>query len=237
MRTFHIGGAASQRAAESTLENIHEGVIKFSGIRTVEGKDGSLVVVNRTGTLIILDDKGYERERYPLALGAKLKVAEGEKVKEGHLIAEWDPYTTPFISEFNGTVGFVDLEPGITLKEQVDEVTGIYKKVVIETKNLDVHPGLVIKTDEGKNIQYSLPIGAIIEVNEGDEVSAGDIFAKIARATAKTKDITGGLPRVAELFEARLPKDLAVLTEIDGIVSYGKDVKGKRRVLRESSLR
>ena len=231
MRTFHIGGAASQRAAESTLENTHEGVITFNGIRTVTTNDGSLVVVNRTGTLIIIDDKGYERERYPLALGAKLKVNEGDKVKEGQLIAEWDPYTTPFISEFNGTVGFVDLEQGVTLKEQVDEVTGIYKKVVIESKTLDTHPGLVIHTDEGKSIQYSLPIGAIIEVNEGDKVSAGDIFAKVARATAKTKDITGGLPRVAELFEARLPKDPAVVTEIDGIVSYGKDVKGKRRVV------
>jgi DNA-directed RNA polymerase subunit beta' len=231
MRTFHIGGAASQRAAESTLEATHEGTVKFNTVRTVKSKDGSQVVINRTGTLVIVDDKGYERERYPLALGARVRINDGERVKEGRLLAEWDPYTTPFISEFEGKVGFVDLEQGITLKEQVDEVTGIYKKVVIESKNLDLHPGLVITTEDGKSIQYSLPIGAIIEVNEGDEVGAGGIVAKIARATAKTKDITGGLPRVAELFEARMPKDPAVVTEIDGIVSYGKDLKGKRRVV------
>ncbi|HET7289850.1 MAG TPA: DNA-directed RNA polymerase subunit beta', partial [Thermodesulfobacteriota bacterium] len=163
MRTFHIGGAASQRAAESTLESTHEGSVRFNNVRTVKSKDGSHVVINRTGTLIIVDDKGYERERYPLALGARLRINEAEKVKEGQLLAEWDPYTTPFISEFEGKVGFVDLEQGITLKEQVDEVTGIYKKVVIESKNLDLHPGLVITTAEGKSIQYSLPIGAIIE--------------------------------------------------------------------------
>ncbi len=230
MRTFHIGGAASQRAAESTLESSHQGIVQFHNVKTVSSKDGE-IVSNRTGTLIIVDDKGYERERYPLALGAKLKIAEGDKVKEGQMMAEWDPYTTPFIAEFDGAIGFVDLEQGVTLKEQVDEVTGIYKKVVIETKNLEMHPGIVIKTNDGKNIQYSLPIGAIIEKNEGDTVNAGDIVAKIARATAKTKDITGGLPRVAELFEARLPKDPAVVTEIDGIVSYGKDLKGKRRVV------
>ncbi|MFI5324239.1 MAG: DNA-directed RNA polymerase subunit beta', partial [Thermodesulfobacteriota bacterium] len=231
MRTFHIGGAASQRAAESTLESTHEGTIKFNTVRTVTAKDGSLVVINRTGTLIIVDDKGYERERYPLALGARIKINEGNRVKEGQLLAEWDPYTTPFISEFAGKVSFVDLEQGITLKEQVDEVTGIYKKVVMESKNFEVHPGLVITTDDGKSIQYSLPIGAIIEANEGDVVSAGDVVAKIARATAKTKDITGGLPRVAELFEARMPKDPAVVTEIDGFVTYGKDLKGKRRLV------
>ncbi|HVY54190.1 MAG TPA: DNA-directed RNA polymerase subunit beta', partial [Thermodesulfobacteriota bacterium] len=138
MRTFHIGGAASQRAAESTLESTHEGSVKFQNVRTVRSKDGSLVVINRTGTLVIVDDKGYERERYPLALGARLRINEDDKVKEGQLLAEWDPYTTPFISEFDGKVGFVDLEQGITLKEQVDEVTGIYKKVVIESKNLDL---------------------------------------------------------------------------------------------------
>lgn len=230
MRTFHIGGAASQRAAESTLESNHQGIVKFQNVRTVSSKDGE-IVSNRTGTLIIEDDKGYERERYPLALGARLKIKEGDTVKEGQQMAEWDPYTTPFIAEFDGTIEFVDLEQGVTLKEQVDEVTGIYKKVVIETKNLEMHPGIVIRTTEGKTIQYSLPIGAIIEKNEGEAVSAGDIVAKIARATAKTKDITGGLPRVAELFEARLPKDPAVVTEIDGIVSYGKDLKGKRRVV------
>ena len=232
MRTFHIGGAASARAAESTLESQHEGEIKFSKLKTVKNRDNQLVVINRTGVLLVIDDKGYERERYPLVLGAKLNIDEGNKVKEGQLLAEWDPYTIPFISEVEGKVVFKDLEIGVTLKEQVDEVTGIFKKVVIETKNLEMHPTLIIKSaDKGKDIQYSLPLGAIIEANEGDLVEAGDVIAKIPRATAKTKDITGGLPRVAELFEARIPRDPAVVSEIDGVISYGKDVKGKKRVI------
>lgn len=231
MRTFHIGGAASQSAAENTLENQHAGKVKFSRVKTVKGRDGHLVVINRTGVLIIVDSKGYERERYPLMLGARLNVNEGDEIKEGKTLAEWDPYTTPFITEMKGKVKFKDLEQGVTYKEQVDEVTGIFKRVVIETKNLDLHPSLNIKGEDGKTTQYPLPIGAIIEVNVGDEIEAGDVVAKIPRATSKTKDITGGLPRVAELFEARLPKDPAIVSEIDGIVSYGKDLKGKKRVV------
>ncbi|MGH7901878.1 MAG: DNA-directed RNA polymerase subunit beta' [Thermodesulfobacteriota bacterium] len=231
MRTFHIGGAASQRAAESTLESQHQGVVKLIGVRSVRNKEGKLVVTNRTGILAIVDDKGYERERCPLVLGARLGVEEGERVKEGRLLAEWDPYTTPFISEITGKVFYHDLEQGISIKEQVDEVTGIYKKVVIESKNPDLHPALVVGEGSAKHVQYSVPIGAIIERNEGDIVHAGDIIAKIPRATAKTKDITGGLPRVAELFEARIPKDPATVSEIDGIISYGKDLKGKRRIV------
>jgi DNA-directed RNA polymerase subunit beta' len=231
MRTFHIGGAASQRVAESTLESQHEGIIKLIGVRSVRNKEGRLVVINRTGILAIVDEKGYERERYPLVLGARLRVEEGERVKEGTLLAEWDPYTTPFISEVAGTVSFQDLEEGISIKEQVDEVTGIYKKVVVESKNPDLHPAIVITDSTGTSIQYSLPVGALIEKNEGDLVHAGDILAKIPRETAKTKDITGGLPRVAELFEARIPRDPAIVSEIDGIVSFGKDLKGKRRIV------
>ncbi len=231
MRTFHIGGAASQSAAENTLENQNSGEIKFSRVKTVMGRDGHLVVINRTGVLIIVDSKGYERERYPLMLGARLNIKEGDKVKEGQTLAEWDPYTTPFITEMKGKVKFKDLEQGVTYKEQVDEVTGIFKRVVMETKNLDLHPSLNIKSEDGKTTQYPLPIGAIIEVNVGDEIEAGDVVAKIPRATSKTKDITGGLPRVAELFEARLPKDPAIVSEIDGVVSYGKDLKGKKRVV------
>ncbi|GIW47250.1 MAG: DNA-directed RNA polymerase subunit beta' [Deltaproteobacteria bacterium] len=232
MRTFHIGGAASQRVAESTLEAQHDGYVKLIGVRTVRNKEGRLVVINRTGVLTIVDDKGYERERYPLVLGARLRVEEGEFVKSGTLLAEWDPYTTPFISEFSGRVSFQDLEEGVSMKEQVDEVTGIYKKVVIESKNPDLHPAIVV-TDEstGKSVQYTLPVGALIEKNEGDMVYAGDILAKIPRETAKTKDITGGLPRVAELFEARIPKEPAIVSEIDGVVSFGKDLKGKRRII------
>ena len=231
MRTFHIGGAASQRVAESTLESRHEGVVKLIGVRTVRNNEGRLVVINRTGILAIVDEMGYERERYPLVLGAKLRVEEGDQIKRGSLIAEWDPYTTPFISEVDGRVSFQDLEEGISMKEQVDEVTGIFKKVVVESKNPDLHPTIVVTDKHGKAAQYLLPVGAIIEKNEGDMVHGGDVFAKIPRETAKTKDITGGLPRVAELFEARLPRDPAIVSEIDGIVSFGKDSKGKRKMV------
>ena len=149
-----------------------------------------------------------------------LNINDGDKVKKGTLLSEWDPYTTPFISEISGKIKFKDLEVGVTLKEQVDEVTGIFKKVVIESKILDNHPTLIIKPGKGADIKYALPIGAIVEANENDHVDAGDIIAKIPRATAKTKDITGGLPRVAELFEARIPKDPAVVSEIDGMVNW-----------------
>ncbi|HLE25959.1 MAG TPA: DNA-directed RNA polymerase subunit beta', partial [Thermodesulfobacteriota bacterium] len=231
MRTFHIGGAASQRVAESTLESRHEGVVKLIGVRAVRNKEGRLVVINRTGILAIVDEMGYERERYPLVLGAKLRAEESDQIKVGSLLAEWDPYTTPFISEVDGRVSFQDLEEGISMKEQVDEVTGIFKKVVVESKNPDLHPAIVVTDKHGKAAQYLLPVGAIIERNEGDMVHGGDVFAKIPRETAKTKDITGGLPRVAELFEARLPRDPAIVSEIDGIVSFGKDSKGKRKMV------
>ena len=231
MRTFHIGGAASQRVAESKLESRHEGNIKLIGVKYVENKNKNLIVTNRTGVLAIMDAKGYERERYPLVLGARLSVAEGDHVKEGTLIADWDPYNTPFISDLEGKILYQDLEEGISLKEQVDEVTGIYKKVVIESKNPDYHPAIVIESEDGNTVQYAMPVGAIIEKNSGEQVFSGDIFAKIPRETAKTKDITGGLPRVAELFEARIPKDPAIVSEIDGIATYGKDLKGKRRII------
>ncbi len=233
MRTFHIGGAASQRAAESTLESQHEGIVRFKNIKAVKGRDNKLVVISRSGVLSIEDSKGYEREKCPVVLGARLNVKEGEKVKKGKMLAEWDPYTNPIISEVSGAVKFRDLEAGVTYKEQVDEVTGVFKRVVVETKNLEMHPTLDIevKADEGGKVPYSLPVGAIIEVADKDDIEAGDVLAKIPRATSKTKDITGGLPRVAELFEARVPKDPAVVSEIDGTISYGKDVKGKKRVV------
>ena len=233
MRTFHIGGAASQRAAESTLESQHEGVVRFTNIKAVSGRDDRLVVISRNGVLSIEDSKGYEREKYSIVLGARLNVNEGDKVKKGKMLAEWDPYVTPIISEASGTVKFKDLESGNTFREQYDEVTGVRERVVVETKNIEMHPALNIHLDgkNAKTVPYSLPVGAIIKVADKDEVQAGDVLANMPRATSKTKDITGGLPRVAELFEARSPKDPAVVSEIDGTISYGKDVKGKKRVV------
>ena len=242
MRTFHIGGAASQRAAESTLESRHEGVVRFKNIKAVKGRDNKLVVISRSGVLSIEDSKGYEREKCPVVLGARLNVKEGDKVKKGKVLAEWDPYTTPIISEVSGAVKFRDLEAGVTYKEQVDEVTGVFKRVVVESKKLEMDPTLDVEVRTGdsesqndskssEKVPYSLPVSAIIEVADKDNIEAGDVLAKIPRATSKTKDITGGLPRVAELFEARVPKDPAVVSEIDGTISYGKEVKGKKRVV------
>ena len=233
MRTFHIGGAASQSAMEYTLENNYAGMIQMSNLKTVKkaGVGDELVVTNRNSRIAVLDSKGYERENHKLELGARLKVKDGQKVEEKTLLAEWDPYTTPIISETSGLVRWKDLEPGITFKEQVDEATGMLEKVVIESKNIKLKPHIEI---EGKGSAQSedLPTGAIIEKSDGEQAGLGDIIAKIPKETAKTKDITGGLPRVAELFEARKPKpkDLAIVSEIDGQVSFGEDYKGKRRV-------
>ena len=181
-----------------------------------------------------------ERERYPLVYGAKLRKAEGERVKGNELIAEWDPYTTPIITEVEGTVKYGDIIEGKTMEERVDERTGARSNVIVEaTKDLDVRPRISIKDESGKTAschsneqfaRYYLPVGSYINVPEGTVVHAGDVIAKIPRETTKTKDITGGLPRVAELFEARKPKEFAVISEIDGQVSFGKDTKGKHKV-------
>ncbi|MGQ0793359.1 MAG: DNA-directed RNA polymerase subunit beta' [Deltaproteobacteria bacterium] len=231
MRTFHIGGAASQRVAESTLESQHEGRIRLIGVKSVQNKDGREIVTNRSGSLAIVDDQGLEREKYPLMLGARLRFKEHELVKTGALLADWDPYTTPFISEVGGRISFKDLEEGTSMKDQVDEVTGIYKKVVVESKDPNLRPAIAVTDGNGTEVSYLLPVGALIEKNEGDEIYPGDIVAKIPRETSKTKDITGGLPRVAELFEARIPKEHAIVSEIDGTVEFGKDSKGKRRIV------
>src|SRR6185369_2135373 len=179
-----------------------------------------------------------ERERYPLVYGAKLKKRDGEKVKPGELIAEWDPYTIPILTETSGTVKFGDILEGVTMEEKLDERTGLSTKVIVDTKDVDKRPRVSIKDVGGQTARlasgearYLLPVGAHLNVVEGQPVSSGDIIAKIPRETTKTKDITGGLPRVAELFEARKPKEFAVVSEIDGVVSFGKDTKGKRKVI------
>jgi DNA-directed RNA polymerase subunit beta' len=246
MRTFHIGGTASRRAEQTTLEARNEGVVRLHNVNTVRSRDGSLIVMSRRSEVVIAVPAGQggegrerERERYPLVYGAKLRKADGDAVKAGELIAEWDPFTTPIITEVAGTVKFGDIAEGKTMEEKPDERTGARYNVVIESKEIDMRPRISIKDDSGRTAKvpysenyarYFLPVGAYINVAEGTRAEAGDILAKIPRETTKTKDITGGLPRVAELFEARKPKEFAVISEIDGQVSFGKDTKGKRKI-------
>ncbi len=240
MRTFHIGGTASRRAEQTTLEARNDGLVKFLSLQTVRNREGQLVAMNRNGSLAIVDESGRERERYSVIYGAKLQVEDGAPVKGGQLIAEWDPYTVPILTEVPGVVKFGDIVEGVTMQEQLDEVTGLSRKVIVESRDTDVRPRISIKDEEGRTrnlpgseskARYILPVGANIIIAEGDVVYAGDVLAKIPRETTKTKDITGGLPRVAELFEARKPKEFAVISEIDGSVSFGKDTKGKRKVV------
>jgi DNA-directed RNA polymerase subunit beta' len=240
MRTFHIGGAASRRVEQSTLEARNEGYVKLVNVKMVLNKEEQPVAMNRNGEIILMNEAGHEREKYPVIYGAKLKVAEGQKVSEGQILAEWDPYTTPILSEVSGKIKFGDILEGVTMQERIDEVTGLTYKVVIEARDPDLRPRISIKDDKGRTImipgtaspaRYILPIGAHIVVNDGDDIYAGDTVSKMPRETTKTKDITGGLPRVAELFEARRPKESATVTEISGIVSFGKVQKGKREVV------
>src|SRR5947199_310981 len=243
MRTFHIGGTASRRAEQTTLEARNEGFITFINLAAVEGKDGDLVVMNkRNGEVAIVDypepNRERERERYPVVYGAKLKKRDGQKVKSGEMVAEWDPYTIPILTETAGVVKFGDILEGVTMEEKLDERTGLSTKVIVDTKDVDKRPRVSIKDQSGQTARigagearYLLPVGAHLNVVEGQTVSAGDVIAKMPRETTKTKAITDGLPRVAELFEARKPKEFAVISEIDGIVSFGKDTKGKRKVV------
>jgi DNA-directed RNA polymerase subunit beta' len=239
MRTFHIGGTASRRAEQTTLEARFDGSFKFINLITVLDSQGHHVVMNRKGEVAVVDDTGRERERYTVVYGARLSKLEGAAVTTGDMLAEWDPYTVPIITEVGGVVHFGDIAEGLTMEEQVDEVTGLSRKVVTEAKTADKRPRITLKGEDGKTAKlpngsparYMLPVGANITVEEGKVLHAGAILAKIPRETTKTKDITGGLPRVAELFEARKPKEVAVISEIDGAVSFGKDSKGKRKII------
>jgi len=240
MRTFHIGGTASRRAEQTTLEARHNGTVKLYNTNVAVNSSGEHIVMSRNGEIAILDEQGREREKDHVIYGAKLLVKDGDEIKSGTVLAEWSPYTIPIITECAGTVKFGDVEEGKTMREQVDEVTGLSSKVIVPYKEGDMRPRVSIKDETGKTAKlsttgaearYLLPVGAIIMVNVGDTLKAGDLIAKIPRETTKTKDITGGLPRVAELFEARKPKECSVISEVDGVVSFGKDTKGKRKVI------
>ena len=232
MRTFHIGGTATQRVEQSHVEARNEGSVKYLNISTIRDKHGSIIVMNRNGEIAVVDSTGRERERYPVVYGAKLHHEDGAPVKAGGLIHEWDPFQTPILADVAGRLKFGDILSGQTMEEQVDEFTGLSRKVIVESKDPDLRPRISIKDPEGNTIRrYMMPVGVNISVTEDEMVEPGDTLARIPRETTKTKDITGGLPRVAELFEARKPKEFAIVSEIDGTVSFGPDVRGKRRVI------
>jgi DNA-directed RNA polymerase subunit beta' len=231
MRTFHIGGAASSSAEQSSLNAKIGGRIETEEMKVVDNRYGEPIVLNRNGVLKIIGPEGRVLEKYNISYGTKLHVKEGDLVKQGALIAEWDPYAAVIMTEFEGRVAFGDIIEGETLKEDIDQITGLSQKVVIANTRGKKQPRVSIKGEDNKTIQrYILPVGANIMIEEGDEIKPGDIIAKIPRDTQKTKDITVGLPRVAELFEARKPKDPAVIAEIDGIVSIENTARGLRKL-------
>ena len=232
MRTFHIGGTASRVSEQSTLESKHAGAAKFQGVQVVEKKDGSLIVMNRTGSLVVQDAKGRDRERYQLVYGAHLRVRDDQQVEPGQVLVEWDPYTFSMLTEEEGTVRFKDIIEGMTVHEEVDEVTGLMRLIIVDSPDEKKQPTIEIRDAAGKIARrYHMPSHAHLMVAEGDIVDGGDVLAKIPRETTKTKDITGGLPRVVELFEARKPRETAVISEIDGVVKHGGIVKGMRKMI------
>ena len=238
MRTFHIGGTASRVSEQSTLTAKYRGTVRYQGLQVVEslgsGATSSNIVMNRTGSLIVQDEKGRDREKYPIVYGARLKVNEGQEVDPDQVLVEWDPYTFSILTEQAGYVCFKDIIEGQTVHEEVDEVTGLSRLIIVDSADEKKQPTIEIRSKEikGKLLKkYHMPSHAHLMVSDGDKVSAGDFLAKIPRETTKTKDITGGLPRVVELFEARKPRETAVVSEIDGIAKDGGIVKGMRKIL------
>jgi DNA-directed RNA polymerase subunit beta' len=232
MRTFHIGGTATRRAEQSHHEARTEGEVRFTSVRVVKDRQGRAIAMNRNGEIGIYDVSGRERERYPVVYGAHVKVEDGQRVTPGAVLLEWDPFANPILTEVGGQIKFGDIIEGVTMQEQVDEFTGMSSKVIVESKDPDLRPRISVKDEGGQTIARALlPVGAYLAMTEGETVAAGDVVAKIPRETSKTKDITGGLPRVAELFEARKPKETAIVSEIEGSVGFGPDSRGKRRVI------
>jgi DNA-directed RNA polymerase subunit beta' len=231
MRTFHIGGTAAQVFKIPQIKAKHDGTIKFNELRVVELEDGNNIVLNKNGTISIHDDDGRELEIHTIVIGAIISFKDGAKIKKGETFVQWDPYNVPILSEKAGKVKFNDIIEGVTMKQEMDETTGQEAMVVIEHKE-DLHPQVTISDDRGEVVaNYPIPSGAHIVVGEGDKIVAGTLMAKTPRKTSKTKDITGGLPRVAELFEARHPKDASEISRIDGIVDFGASVRGKRCIV------
>jgi DNA-directed RNA polymerase subunit beta' len=231
MRTFHIGGTASQVFKQPQIKAKFDGLVRYNDLRLVELEDGNNIVLNKNGSISILAEDGRELETHNVVIGSVISVGNGDPVKRGDTYVQWDPYNVPILSEKAGRIQFHDIIEGVTMKQEVDETTGQEAKVIIEHKE-DLHPQIIITDDKGEPVaNYPIPSGAHIVVNEGDKIVAGTLMAKTPRKTSKTKDITGGLPRVAELFEARRPKDAAEISKIDGIVDFGPSVRGKRTIL------
>jgi DNA-directed RNA polymerase subunit beta' len=231
MRTFHYGGTASRVTEQSKHASKNPGKVKFLNVSTVQRKDGNLVVINRNGKITILDNKGREKERYSVVYGSTLKVANGEDVAPGQELVEWDPFTSAILTEVGGRIEYKDILEGENLREETDRVTGLSQNIIVESLGAEKRsPQLVVHGPAGDR-KYLLPIGSHLMVTDGQEVYPGDTLAKIPRETTKTKDITGGLPRVVELFEARRPKDPAIITEIDGVIEHGPITKGLRKVI------
>jgi DNA-directed RNA polymerase subunit beta' len=235
MRTFHVGGTASRVSEQSKHDATNPGNVHFLGVNTVTSKDGNLVVVNRNGKLLIVDEHGREKERYALVYGSTLKVHEGQAVEPGDPLVTWDPFTSAILTEVGGKVSFKDIIEGENVREETDRVTGLTQMVIVESPASEKRtPTIIIKTKKGEEKKYLLPVQAHLMVPSGQEVHPGDIIAKIPRATTKTKDITGGLPRIVELFEARHPREKAVITEVDGTAHHGPVVKGMRKIVVET---
>jgi DNA-directed RNA polymerase subunit beta' len=236
MRTFHIGGTATRVTEQSKVEARNNGFVKFIDLKVVEGRGKTIVAMNRSGLIAVVDEKGREKERHHVVYGARVRVEDGQPVTLGQTMVEWDPYTFSILTESAGTIQFKDLQPGLTIEEQVDEVTGLSQLVVTLPPGDEKHqPTILVRDSQGRvRKKYLMPSRAHLMVADGDEVQPGDVLAKIPRETTKTKDITGGLPRVVELFETRKPRDPAVISEIDGIVKYGEIAKGQRKIYVES---
>ena len=245
MRTFHIGGAASRATAIDNIQVKHGGTIRLHNMKTVTRDSGELVAVSRSGEIAVADEHGRERERYKLPYGAVISVGEEDQVEAGQMIAQWDPHTHPIVTEVKGTIEFQDMEEGLSINRQTDELTGLTNITVLDPKDRpsagkDLRPAVRLIDGRKREVMlpgsdvpahYFLPNDAILNLENGDKVGVGDIIARIPQEGSKTRDITGGLPRVADLFEARKPKEPAVLAEATGTVSFGKETKGKRRLV------